>query len=190
MTAQSHFYIAGWAAVLAALVNFPLAGVVVAVQFFPENPVLQGANDVLTIVATSLEIYVLIALRRLLHAHDFHAVDSVLALLVGGLVTGAALDVVGERVLDPETAGALLLIVAVVTGVIYAVFGYRLLPASRFLAGPLKPFGYLNIVAGVSVATLVLLPLAIPASIAASVTLAIVIFRAAEGPAPAPVVPS
>ena len=68
---------------------------------------------------------------------------------------------------------------------IYAVFGYRLLAAAPLLAGPLKPFAYLNIVAGVSVATLVLVPIAIPASIAASIALAIVFFRAADAPTPA-----
>ena len=190
MPSQTNFYLAGWASVLGALVNFPLAAVVVAVQFFPDNPVLQGVNDVLTIVATGLEIYVLMALRRLLHAHRFHAVDFVVALLIGGLGIGMVLDVGGERVLDPVIAGALLLMVAVVTGLIYAVFGYRLLPASQLLAGPLKPFAYFNIIGGVSVATLVLVPLAILASIAASVALAIVFFRAAERPAAAPVVPS
>jgi hypothetical protein len=190
MASQTNFYIAGWVSVLGALVNLPLAAVVMAVQFFPENPVLQGVNDVLTIVATAVEIYVLMALKRLLHAHDFQAVDFVLALLVGGLAIGTALDVGGERVLDTPIAGALLLMVAVVTGLIYAVLGYRLLPASRLLAGPLKPFAYLTIIGGLCVATLVLVPLAVPASIAASLTLAIVFFRAAERSAAAPVVPS
>ena len=179
---HANFTVAGWASVLSALALIPVVTVTVAMAFFPDNLVLQRINDALAMVTAALGIYVLMSLRRLVHLYGFHAVDFVLALLIGGIVAGAAVELVGGLVVEAEVAGGVQLIFALVMGVISAVLGFKMLQAVPLLPGPVKPFAFLTIVSGVSIATIILIPVGIVASIAGDIALALMFFRASETP--------
>jgi hypothetical protein len=182
VTTRANFTIAGWASVLSALALIPIVVVTVVITFFPENRLLQILNNVLSLVTAALGIYVLVALRRLLHLHEVHAADFVVALLIGGIVAGGAVELGGALVGQAETAAVVQLIVAMAMGVISAVLGVKMLPAMTVLPGPVKLFAYLTIVSGVSIATVVLIPVGIVASIAGDIALALMFFRASESP--------
>jgi len=178
----SNFIVAGWASVLSALGLIPVVALTVAISFFPENRILQILNDGLSLVTAGLGIYVLMSLKRLLHVHAFQALDFILALLIGGIVTGAVVELVGTLVVAPELAAGVQLTFAMVMGLISGVLGFKILPAAEVLPGPVKPFAYLTMLSGVCLVTIILLPVGVLASMAGDIALALMFFRASEAP--------
>jgi ABC-type proline/glycine betaine transport system permease subunit len=65
-------------------------------------------------------------------------------------------------------------------GILSIMFATRLLRLSENLYGLLKPFSYTQIVSGICLVTVFLLPVAILAGAIADVVLGVIFFRAAE----------
>jgi hypothetical protein len=183
MTTQRSFYVAGWVSVLGAVATIVGIVLMVAAMVLPENALLMGINEAWSVMTAALGLYMLVALRRLLHTRAFHAADVVLSLLISGIVVGTVLQVVGGLVLEPTLAGALLIVFAVAYGLVTAVLGYKVLPAEALIAGPVRPFAYLSIICGVGIATLILFPIGVLASVASDISLALMFFRASAVPA-------
>ena len=182
MSTQGSFYVAGWVSVLGAIATIVSMVLMIAAVVFPDNALLQGLNTMWSVVMAALGLYMLVALRRLLHLRAFHAADFVFSLLISGVVIGTVLEIVSGLLLDSSLAGALLLVFAASYGLITALLGYKILPAEALVPGPLRPFAYLNILCGVGIATLILIPIGILASVASDVCLALIFFRASEAP--------
>ena len=179
---ERNFNTAGWMAIVSAVLNAPVLVVTVAAVFLPENPALRVLGTVLSVATALLAIYLLVALRQLLHRHDFHAADFWFALLIGGYLVAMVLQIVAEAVPGAESVTGVLLLFVLFLGVISAVFGFKILPAARVVAGPVRPFVYFTIATGVCLATLILLPIGLITTIVADVLLAMIFFRASAAP--------
>jgi hypothetical protein len=177
--------IAGWIAIFSAVLTLPLVLVSIFLAVWPENEFLEAANKSLSLVLTALGIYILVTLRKLLHAHRFHAADLVIALLVGGFVVTEALEIPGALVAPREFIDTMLIAFAIVLAVLSAVLGFKVLPAATLVRGPMTTYAYLSIATGICFATLVLIPVGLITSLAETVCLAMVFFRESEARTPA-----
>jgi len=172
--------IAGWVSVFTAVLSIPLMVVSLLLAVWPENEALEATTKGLSLVLTALGIYILLALRKLLHAHRFHAADLVIALLVGGFVVTEVLEIPGALVAPRAFIDTMLIAFAVVLAVLSAVLGFKVLPAATLVRGPMAAYAYLAIATGVCFATIVLIPIGLLTSLAETVCLAMVFFRESE----------
>ena len=127
------------------------------------------ANEIQTIIqafGTTLFVAIVLSFKRFLNAlFTFHDTDrNLLLMAVGSVVTGAlAISLYSFHALK-GALGYALIIVLVLLGVVQAQFGYKLFRLPNDLGGMLKPFCYANLVIGILLATVVLIPLSIPVS--------------------------
>lgn len=177
-----RFTAAGWAAILSAVLTVPVIVVTVVAMFLPENVPLQSLETLLFLAASALAIYVLIALRQLLHSRDFHAADFWLTLQIGGYVALAALEIVDASLTEAEVVSGVALVFSLMLGLVSAVFALKILPAASVVAGPLKPCAYFTIATGICVATIILIPIGLLTSMVADLLLASIFFRASGTP--------
>lgn len=174
------FQIAGWITLFSAFFTIPFVIVAFAVAFWPDNRALEALNRMLYVVNSALGIYILLTLRRLLHAYRFAAADLVISLQISGLVVMTLLEVGGELVAPRELVDAMLLAFGIVLALLLTLLGYKVLPAVPLVQGPLATYAYLSMATGVCFATLILIPIGLMTGIAESIYLAIVFFRNSE----------
>jgi hypothetical protein len=170
----------GWLAMTSAVLTIPwfVLTFVLAGQGGVWPKVTQG---VLLTAGTTLLVYLLVTFKRLLHENfTFHAVDRVIALLVKVNIVSAAVSLLGLAVPPLESAlGVVGIVLAVAGGIAQIMFGVKLLRLPGNLGGLHKPYGYLNIVTGFCLATVVLLPLGMVTSAVADVMLGTIFFQVA-----------
>ena len=153
--------------------------------FFLEDrtgPAPKVAEAGLLLVGVFLTVYLLLALQRLAHEkYAFREADTAIGLLIKVNVVAAAVSIVGLALPQFESAlGVFGIIMAVVMGIMQIVFGIRLLRLPGDLQGLHKPFCYLNIIAGICVATIVLMPIGMVAGAVTDVMLGTIFFQAAS----------
>ena len=177
------FKLAGIAAALSALIALPLMVVAVVSGFLPDNLILDVIFNTVYFANAGLTIYMLWALRLLLHRHGFHGADLPLALSMAGSAVLAVGQVFATLAEDILSLGLVMLVFAVLMSLIMVALGIKLLPAAPLIEGPMRPFVYSLIVTGVCAATIILSPLAMFSWVVASVSLAVIFFRATEASA-------
>ena len=172
---------AGWCSITNALIAIPS----LAMSWFLETA--KGieprlSQTILTVVGLGLFLYVIYSLRRLLNDRfKFHDVDIYISLMIWGNVVLAAISLLSlgtgklESFMETLTVAAL-----IVFGILSIMFATKLLHLSGNLYGLLKPFSYTQIVSGICLVTVFLLPVAILAGAVADVILGVIFFRAAE----------
>ena len=172
---------AGWCSITNALIAIPS----LAMSWFLETA--KGieprlSQTILTVVGLGLFLYVIYSLRRLLNDRfKFHDVDIYISLMIWGNIVLAAISLLSlgtgklESFMETLTVAAL-----IVFGILSIMFATRLLHLSGNLYGLLKPFSYTQIVSGICLVTVFLLPVAILAGAVADVILGVIFFRAAE----------
>ena len=172
--------LSGWLAMTSAVLTIPwfVLTFVLAGQGGVWPKVTMG---VLLTAGTALLVYLLVTFKRLLHEnHSFHAADAVISLLVKVNLVSAAVSLVGLAVPQLESAlGIVGIILAVAGGIVQLMFGVKLLRLPGNLGGLHKPYCYLNIVTGLCLATVVLLPIGMVTSAVADVMLGTIFFHAA-----------
>jgi hypothetical protein len=111
----------------------------------------------------ALLIYLMITFRQLLNRrYAFHEADKTISLLIQASICQTAASLVGLAI--PELAAAVKiygLVMAVIVGILHMMFGIWLLQLPASLGGMHRPYCYLNIVTGFSLASIMLLPLGI-----------------------------
>jgi hypothetical protein len=173
--------IAGSLAMASAFLTLPLA----YLSFVLEGRVDDYANEIQTIIqafGTTLFVAIVLSFKRFLNAlFTFHDTDrNIFLMAVGSVVTGAlAISLYSFPALK-EALGNALIIVLVLLGVVQAQFGYKLFRLSNDLGGILKPFCYANLVIGILLATVVLIPLSIPLSALSDLMLGTIFFNMAK----------
>ncbi len=140
----------------------------------------------LGLLETGLAVYLFATFRELLHDRfAFTEADGAIGFLIGGNIVVFALSLLRHLPRTPTVdtlLGLASTLAAAGLGVGSIVFGVRL---RRLPAGPLgdvRPFAYTNIALGVSLASLVLLPVAIVASVIGDVLMSLIFFKAARQP--------
>ena len=170
----------GWLAMASAVLTIPWF--IVTLVFAGEGGVWPRlAQGVLLAAGTVLLVYLLVAFKRLLHEnHAYHAADALISLLVKINLVSAALSLLGLVVPPLESAlGVIGIILAVAGGIVQIFFGVKLLHLRDNPGGLHRPYGYLNIVTGFCLATVVLFPVGMVTSAIADVMLGTIFFQAA-----------
>jgi hypothetical protein len=168
----------------------------VAAKSWGVGPVI--VRGVILVLAGGVEAFVLITLRRLLwDRYDFHQLDVVIPLLAGAAVLLEALNQLTEvaQILSPgreaPVIAARILFVIIPWGVIIIVFAAGLLKLPFSEKSLLRPYAYINLVAGILLVStvgalafplfgLVLFPLLVLAEVSSSIFLALAFLRSKE----------
>lgn len=173
--------LAGWCSITNALIAIPS----LAMSWFLDTVKGIGprlSQAILTVVGLGLFLYVIYSLRRLLNGRfKFHDVDIYISLMIWGNVV---LAIIGLLSLGTDKLGSFMEILTVgaliAFGILSIMFATRLLRLSENLYGLLKSFSYTQIVSGICLVTVFLLPVAILTGAIADVILGVIFFRAAE----------
>ena len=131
-------------------------------------------QTVVQIFGTLLFVAIVLMLKRFLNAcFNFKNVDRNIYLMVIAEVVAGVLIIAGLYSTPlKESIGDVVLTILVVQGIIQVQFGFKLLKLPDELGGMLKPFCYTNILTGVLLASIVLIPLGIVASAISDLMLA------------------
>lgn len=177
---RRHLITAGWLAMASAVLTIPWFILTVMLADRGGEGT-RGGQGTLLVVGTFLLVYLLATVRRLLHErHGFRAADAAITLLIAINLVAAAVSLCALAVPQLESVlGIPGVILVAASGLAQIAFGGRFLRLPDDLGGLRKPYGYLNIVTGVCVATVVLLPFGMVASAVADVMLGTIFFQAA-----------
>lgn len=180
---RRHLATSGWLAMASAVLTIPWFFLTIVFADRGGAFFIYAQEGMLT-VGTVLLVYLLITFRRLLHEnYAFHAVDAVIAFLVGINIAAAAIGLFELIVPSMENAPEIISIVLVVAiGIMQIMFGVKLLQLPDDLKGLHKPYCYLNIITGFCLATVVLLPAGIVASAVTDIMLGTIFFQSAKQP--------
>lgn len=183
MLNEKNLNLAGWLSVVAAVVTFPMLVMALLSGLAEEESLvfmyLEAALDIGYLV---LYVYIFVMFRRLLNERaGFHDADAYVTFLIW---TNVAITLVSVVTLPfPETMDAVgigSVVLLIPFGIVYVVFGIKLLNCDDGLFGYLKPFSYLTIATGVMVAIVVTVFLGMVTSIISDIFLALIFFKAAK----------
>lgn len=171
---QKEMKTAGWVCIVSAVTTFPILIISFAVSGGDHS-----ASSILSFISLGLFIYIFHSLRRLLNEeYNFHLTDSHINFLIW---INIGVTVISAVTTQPDATFAILALIALVAlGIVMIIFAITLMKLENQLAGLLKPFCYLCIAQGVCMASVILIPLALLASVAADVVLALIFFRIAD----------
>jgi hypothetical protein len=177
MISTRRLIFAGWLAMTSALVTIPW----LILSFFLDKTELwvKVAEGTLLVGSTALFVYTFLTLRVLLHRYAFSATDRPIALLIQTNIVTTTVSLLALAVPSiADGAGVVGIGLVVAIGVFHALFGLRLLHLTDDLGGLHRPYCYLNMITGICLASLVLLPVGILSSAVADVMLGTIFFRA------------
>jgi len=171
---------AGYLAMFSALLTLPW--LLFTLNIANRNdPAIKAAEVSMLVVGLALLVYLLLTFQHLLHRrYAFHHADKTISLLIQAAIIQTAASLLGLAV--PELAAAVRLfvfIMVVIVGILHMMFGIWLLQLPASLGGMHRPYCYLNIVTGFSLATILLLPLGILTSCVVDVMLGTIFLQAA-----------
>jgi len=190
MTAQ-RLTLACWLSITYAVLTIPylLIGVfLVKFRFFlvKSGGGLKQVYLLLMLVTLVLCIFVLSSLKKLLNTRfSFRDTDIFIDILILLNIASTVISVFSTLfpALKSEEAvvsGVLFLAMGITYGIVYVVFAIKLLRLQETMYGMLKPFAYTTMVEGICYASIVLVPIALIASIVSCVILGNIFMRAAE----------
>lgn len=169
---------AGWLAMASAFFTLPM----VYFSFQLSSSTDVGSITILTMIevaGTIMLIGILWYLKLFLNGlFEFGDTNKNINLLISlGIITGM-LSVAAHYVLPlKETIENIALVILIFQGGVQVHFGYKLMKLPSDLGGLLKPFCYINIVTGVLMASVVMIPLAIFVSAVSDVMLGTIFFN-------------
>jgi len=185
MTAK-RLKIAGYLAMASSLLTLPWF---LFMEFIANRsaPSIKAAEASMQVGGLALFIYLLLTFQQFLNSrYAFHHADKTISLLIQANIILAAADLLGLAV--PELAGAVrmfTIVMLVILGILHMMFGTWLLLLPASLGGMHRPYCYINIVTGFSLATVVMLPLGMVTSCIADVMLGTIFLQAVSARPPA-----
>jgi hypothetical protein len=134
----------------------------------------------------ALLIYLLLTFQQLLNRrYAFNGADKTISLLIQASIIQTSAAILALAVPELKSAVGLFgLLMVVIVGVLHMMLGIWLLHLPASLGGMHRPYCWLNIVTGFSLATIMLLPLGMLTSAIADVMLATIFLQAARTPMP------
>lgn len=177
---QYRYRIAGTLAMINALLTIPW----LIMTFFlgiKEGMWFKIAEITMQLSSTCIFVFTSLTLKRLVNlVHAFHGVDRYILLLIKGNVVLMAVSCIGAIIPAVASAAGIIAVILVVPpGVIQLLFGIKLLQLPADLDGLLRPYCYLNMITGFSLAAIILLPLGILTGAIADIMLGTIFFQAA-----------
>lgn len=172
---------AGWFAMTSAFLTLPL----VYLSFRLEGMSDSYADVIQTIIqafGTLLFVAIVLYLKRLLNvAFRFNGTDRNIELMVMASIVSGILSVgVFSFPTLKESLQSAMIVVLVALGIVQVQFGYRLLKLPNDLGGLLKPFCIANMLTGIFLASVVLMPLSIIVSALSDLMLGTIFFNIAR----------
>ncbi len=183
MLNEKNLNLAGWLSVAAAALAFPL----LIISFI--SGIIGNTNTSLLYIEAlfstgyvALYVYIFVMLKRLLNEKAaFHDVDNYITLIIWMNIAITAVSIITLPFTGAQgVIGIGILLSLIPLGVIYVVFGIKLLNCEDDLFGYLKPFSYLTIATGIMTAAVVLILLGIVTAIVSDVILALIFFKTAK----------
>lgn len=131
--------------------------------------------------SAAIFVFTSLTLKKYLNqVKGFQATDRFILLLVKSNIVLTSVGLAGLAFpAIAESAGILAIILIIPLGVIQLIFGYRLQKLQSDMGGLLRPFCYLNMLTGFSLASVILLPLGIFTGAIADIMLGTIFFQAA-----------
>lgn len=183
MLNEKNLNLAGWLSVVSAVLALP----VLIISFISgiledKSATLLYLEALLNTGYVVLYVYILIMFRRLLNEKSaFHDVDKYFTFLIWINISITVISIIALPFPEAQSIiGIGVLVLLIPFGVIYVVFGIKLLNCEDNLFGYLKPFSYMTIVTGVMIAVIVLALLGIITTMISDVILALIFFKAAK----------
>jgi hypothetical protein len=170
---------AGWASVVSAIVTIP--GILIA--FISALAEYRRLGAICSVASLLLLLWIYGSFRRLLNdLYEYDGADTAINALLGSSILATVLGLLTGLLAGTGVADlvAFLSVGAfVVFGIAYVVFSVKLLRLEAPLFGFAKPLGYAGLAQGITVASVILIPLGVLASIVADVMRAQMFFAAA-----------
>jgi hypothetical protein len=171
---------AGWLGMASAVLTIPL----VLAELSAQADETRLLRDLLGLITTGISVYLYLTLRELLQVRfAFHEVDTAIVFLVAMSIALFALSLlahVATRPLSETLLGLAFTTGAAAAGGGLIIFALRLLRLQDRLYGYLRPYAFANIALGVCLASVILIPLGIVASVVADTFMALIFFAAAR----------
>jgi hypothetical protein len=172
---------AGWLAMISAFVSIPLF----YLSYRLEGRIDATASTIQTIMqiaGTLLFVAILHYFRKLLNAHFmYHDTDRSIGLMIKAGVIAGALTVLSLNFTPlRETTALAVIVILVAQGLVQVQFGYKLLNLPHDFGGMLKPFCYANMVTGIMIASVVLIPAGVLVSAITDLMLGTIFFNVAR----------
>jgi len=183
---KGEFRIAAWLSIINAVL--PVAAYFLPViAYFGNYPGLKAIYAILMVIALILLIAVFLAFQKALNVlYNFHDVDAyIFAFLVLNAIA-TVIDIIfvpiGKSPRLHITAGVIATITSIICGVVLLIFAIKILSFKENIVGLLRPFAYAILAQAICTVTFVavIIPLAVLASAAADVILALLFFRLSE----------
>ncbi len=177
---------AGWLSIANAVLTVPTIALGFLLDYLARSsPVGNILQIALSILFCALAVYILYVFKNLLNVrYQFHIANNIILVLIWiniiFTITGLPkylMPGVGTVKLTSEIIGAVLFYLL---GIITIIFGVKLLKLKDDLFGLLKPFAYINIVSGVCIISILLLPIGLLCAVTAYIIQGIIFLRAAE----------
>jgi hypothetical protein len=173
---------AGWLGVASAVLTIPL----VLAELSAHTHETRLLRDLLGLFSTGISVYLFLTLRELLQVRfAFHEADTAIGFLIGMSIALFALSLVAHVATRPPSEtllGLAFTAAAAAAGGGLIIFALRLLRLPDRLFGYLRPYAFANIALGVCLASVVLVPLGVLASVVADTLMALIFFAAARRP--------
>lgn len=183
MLTKKYLNLAGWLAVVSAVITFP--GIILSIisgMVQVKSASLLYLEAIFNTGTTALTVFIFIMLKRLLNEKaKFHDVDKYITFLIWVTIILTVIEVLTLPFSEIQGIIGLGVIVLIIPlGIIYIVFGIKLLNCEDNLFGYLKPFSYLSIATGIMMAVVILIPLGMITSIISDIVLALIFFKAVK----------
>ncbi len=176
---NARFRIAGCLAMLNAFLTIPWV-IMTFLLSAREGLFFKIAEVSMQTASTLMFIYTALTLRRLLNQrYAFHEIDRFIGWMIKANVVLTAVSIIGVASPDiASSAGTLALILIIPLGVIQLMLGLRLLRLSDEPKSLFRAYGYLNLVTGFCLATIIMIPVGILTGAIADIMLGTIFFQA------------
>ena len=187
---ENRFAPAGWMAIAGAILTLPLMGMgflfdILVTKLGGLHPLLPLIYVALGVAQATLVIYAFYRFKVYLNeTHEFHRTDVLMMAIIAGAIVITTIGLSGRFITwmgapIPVTIAfvAGMVLVGVPVGILSVIFGIKVLEIEDTLHGLLKPYAFLNIVAGVCFATFILSPLGLLIGAVGDVVMGMILLR-------------
>lgn len=140
------------------------------------------ANGAMQLTSTVIFVFMILTLRVLLNRrYAFQGANVIIDWMVKANIVLTVVSLAGIASKEiAEATGILALILIVPLGMLQLVMGFRLQQLPTDLNGLLRPYCYLNMITGFSLASIILIPVGVLAGAVSDIMLGTIFFQAAS----------
>ncbi len=189
---DNKFATAGWLAIAGAILILPVIPCAILIDVLYEKGVFSAPfAGVFLLISVAQSLMVIYAFYRfkgyLNEQHRFHGTDLLITIIVVGAIVITTIGVFARVTFwagapDPVrfTFIAFMVVVGIPLGILSVIFGIKLLELKDSSVALMKPYAWLNIVAGALFATFILAPIGLLVSSVGDVLMGLMMLR--KGP--------